>query len=95
MSARRKHVAPVLRLVPTPEKNPRAADQADVIACLTNLLDRAKRGQISGIAYAVTGDAENSMYFSACGKAHRDTSVAVTLSSILHHGQMRRVFGDE
>ncbi|MBO9685657.1 MAG: hypothetical protein J7598_03510 [Mitsuaria chitosanitabida] len=64
----------------------------DVVRCLRDLLRRAEAGEIVGLSYAGM-DSDCEIFYSSCGEAHRNPVVAAGLSSTLHHGTMKRMFG--
>jgi len=66
----------------------------DTVRCLRALLADAEAGKIVGITYAAMAS-NRQFFFSSCGEAHRNPAWATAMSATLHHGNVRRVFGEE
>lgn len=66
----------------------------DTVRCLRTLLADAEAGKIVGVTYAAMSSSRE-FFFSSCGEAHRNPAWATAMSATLHHGNVRRVFGEE
>jgi hypothetical protein len=84
-----------LRLVSSNFQVPRrSTDAQDTVRCLRALLAEAEAGRITGLSYAaITSNRE--LFYSSFGEAHRDVGKAAALASMLMHGTMRRMFGED
>lgn len=89
--------SPVLRLVSGSTTVPAVRRQAvddDTVTCLRALLADAEAGKIVGITYAALSK-DHQFFFSSCGEAQRSPAWATAMSVTLHHGNVRRVFGED
>lgn len=83
-----------LRLVKSaPASADECANTADVVRCLRVLLERAERGEIVGLSYAVK-QADTSLFVSAAGESHRDPATGAALASGLWYDTMQRLFNE-
>ena len=66
----------------------------DTVRCLRALLADAEAGKIVGVTYAAMSR-NRKFFFSNCGEAFRNPAWATAMSATLHHGNVRRVFGED
>jgi hypothetical protein len=66
----------------------------DTVECLEAMLERARRGEIIGIAYAAM-QSNRKFFYNSCGEAHRNPTFAAGMTQAMLHGLMRKVHNEE